>query len=648
MNLFYKLCSNRIAILPILILALTLRAVCLDADPPFFVETHYMDDEGGWAHNARNHYLTGEWITNTHNAPYYTAPGYSHLLSAAFQLNGLSLCSARLLSVVAGTLTVFTVWLLLSGSAGVLVANLAALFMGLTGFHVIYSRLAMAEALLTAMLVLALYLWSFKKNRLCAYLSGALFASMIVAKISAVYFIPVLLLLVAFEIVRKEADFKQWAVFGMGSVSALVLFEILKILPDMKDLALFYREMSASYPGGLSPKYVSELFIFSENIEFRHGFFNKMLLSVPVLFLLTVLYLVLFLVDMGKNGAQAIRGRDHAEMVGLSILLGNLIVIGLSSYKPERRYLPLLPGICILAAYTVQRGFGAFDIRNCFPLRYRIADLALSLSLTLPVYVFFCWTLFSFWGPWNTADIGAQKGISFNGQVILLLPLYAACLYLYQKYRDRFDPAKRIACTIALVMAHIVSAWLYFGLVYLDIPIRPVGINIVTIVTWIVTYLGWRVTGAVRLQTLFRASPALFLMIQGVLVVFALSDATYTYQSFGEQVRRAAGKAPIVTDISAPILDHAGEIFYGFPKDRAELEGYGRYWVLNTKKKGNMLPDTGILNILGEYQRLPDTAALKEVFHVFPYGRPEQSNLIMYLWEVDTRKTGQRPKTEKE
>jgi len=644
MNLFYKLCSNRIAILPILILALTLRAVCLDADPPFFVETHYMDDEGGWAHNARNHYLTGEWMTNTHNAPYYTAPGYSHLLSAAFQMNGLSLCSARLLSVVAGTLTVFTVWLLLSRSAGVLVANLAALFMGLTGFHVIYSRLAMAEALLTALLVLTLYLWSFKKNRLCAYLSGALFATMIVVKISAVYFIPVLLLLFVFEIVRKEADFKRWAFFGMGSVSALVLFEILKILPDMKELALFYREMTASYPGGLSPKYVSELLIFNENIEFRHGFFNKMLLSVPVLLLLTVLYLVLFLVDMGKNGAQAIRGRNHAEMVGLSILLGNLIVIGLSSYKPERRYLPLLPGICILAAYTVQRGFGGMDIRNYFPLRSRIADLALSLSLTLPIYVFICWTLFSFWGPWNTADIGARKGISFNGQVILLLPLYAACLCLYQKHRERFDPAKRVACTMSLVLAHIVSAWLYFGLVYFDIPIRPAGINAVTIVTWIAAYLGWRAAGAARLQSLFRAAPALFLVIQGFIVAFALSDTTYSYRSFGEQVKRVAGKAPIVTDISAPILDHAGEIFYGFPKDRAELEGVERYFVLNTKKKGNMLPDAGILDILGEYQRLPETAALKEVFHVFPFGKPEQSNLIMYLWEVNPQKTGQSPK----
>ena len=634
MSFAHDLMTKKSLIIPIVIAAFCLRFACLDADIPFFVEMHYMDDEGGWSYNARHYDRTGEWTTTSHNAPYYTAPGYSYLLAGVFKANGLSLRSARLLSVVAGTLTVLFLWLFLLHNANIVIANIASTFLALAGFHIIYSRLAMAEAPLTALLMLTLLLWSFKNSRLSAFLAGVFFAVMFILKISAIYFIPVLFLLLIFEILRNEIDMKNMALFAAGVSCVLTLYYVAFVSQNKEEFVYWNYEFPKMMTGGLSPKFFFELFIFGENVEFRHGFFNKMLLSLPVLFILTMMYCVGMLFDVGKNGKRAVQRLDYAEVGALSVLLGNVIVIGLSSYKPERRYLPLLPALAILSAYAIHRGHKVLEIGTYLPPRHPIFKCAFTFALTLPLFVFFCWVLFAFLGIWDTANIGSQKGLSFNGQVFIFLPLYAAGVYYAQKKCEWFKPERLYVVTLALFMSHIVVAWLYFGFLYFGIEFNAVSTSLSVIAIWIAMMLVNRALNEHHLQRIFAYLPMAFLVFQGTIILYTLSFPTYTYTAFGQRVDSIAEGSPVVTDISAPITGHSGSIYYGFPKDRAELDVYDRYFVLSTQKKGNMQPDPNTLIVMAEHQRLPENAMLREVFHLFPFGHPEQYNLIMCLWEI--------------
>lgn len=634
MRSLHNLLTNRYLILAVLLAALLLRVADLDADTPFFVEVHYIDDEGGWAHNARQYFLTGQWDTTTHNAPFYTAPGYSYLLYGAFKLNGLSLRSARLLSVFAGTATVLFLWLFLLKNANILAANAGAFFLAFAGFHVIYSRLALAESLLTAMLVLTLLLWSMKKNRLCAFSAGFLFTTMFVMKITAFYFIPIFGLLVLLEILREEVDLSSILISGSGALAASVLYGLWLVVPHTDAFRYWYIEHQWSTTAGVSPKYLFELLVFHENVNFRHGFFNKMLLSVPVLFIVTIFFFINFVFDMGKDWRGTIRKLDYAQVVGLSIVLGNAIVIGLSSYKPERRYLPLLPGMSMLATYAVQAGRNALKTGEYGIPVHLLSRVAVLSFMTLPMYVFACWAFYSLWGPWTISDVGSQQGVSFNGQTFILLPCYAAFLYFMHRGRILSDTNNLISITIALFLSHIMSAWLHFILQYYGIEWDALRVSTFTIVTWVVLYVIVRSAGPLLLRWRLHWILIGYLIFQGSILLYTIANPTYTYRDMGADAGGIMERAPLASDITAPFIDQDREILYGLPKQDIDVGSAGAYYVLGTMKKGNLPADGGRLMILGEQQRLPKSAEIRKVYPVFPYGRPEQYNLVLCLWEV--------------
>jgi hypothetical protein len=632
-NVINSLCYNKIIILAIMIIAFCVRYVNLESDIPYFVEVHYMEDEGGWLHNARNYYLTGEWTTSSHNAPFYTAPGYSYLLYGAFKLKGLSLYSARLLSVFSGTLTVFILWLFLIKTANIFIANVGALFLALTGFHVIYSRLAMAEALLTAQLLLTILFWSIKNSKACAFIAGVLFASMLILKISAIYFIPVFILLFMFEILRKEISYIRMCFFFLGLISILLIYYALFVSHNMEKYIYWNYEWPKSNGVGLSPKYVLEILLFNENVEFRHGYFNKILMSMPVMFILTVIYMTSIYHEK-DTWRKIIRKRDYAEIVGVCILVGNAIMIALSSYKPERRYLPLLPSMAIFGAYVIYNGYSKIGLEKSIKIRTSSKNIATIEFLILPIYVFFCWTLYSIWGNWSNLDIGTKKGLSFNGQSIILFPLYALVMYFFLKNKY-VDINKIFIITISLMLSYIVSAWLYFICKFYGIHGSALSVNVLTIILWAAFFWVLIKISQNNLKTILRYSPLGFMIFQGIILTYTMCNTSYTYKYFGLNVINEVDDAPIVTDISAPITGYSGEILYCYSKNRNELNEYKKYYILMVEKKSNIVVDDDLLQVLNKQKVLSNNYILKRTYNLIPYGIPKQYDLVMLLVEVN-------------
>ena len=89
-------------LLAIAALGLTIRVIFPAADPPWNPSVGVVwHDEGAWVHNARNKALFGAWTMDAWN-PMYIAPVFTGLEYAAFELFGVGVRQARLVSELTG------------------------------------------------------------------------------------------------------------------------------------------------------------------------------------------------------------------------------------------------------------------------------------------------------------------------------------------------------------------------------------------------------------------------------------------------------------------------------------------------------------------------------------------------------------------
>jgi hypothetical protein len=144
-------------LLATLVLASVLRGLFPVADPPWRTTVGVVwHDEGAWVHNARNRALFGAWKLDEWN-PMYITPVLTGLEYASFRMFGVGLWQARLVSEVAGVLSVLLLGLAVSRVAGRLAGLLAAALLATNYVYVMYDRAALMEATMIAFMVAAWY-----------------------------------------------------------------------------------------------------------------------------------------------------------------------------------------------------------------------------------------------------------------------------------------------------------------------------------------------------------------------------------------------------------------------------------------------------------------------------------------------------------
>jgi hypothetical protein len=143
----------RLALAAILVAAAALRGLFPAADPPWRSTVGVVwHDEGAWTHNARNKALFGAWVQDQWN-PVYIAPVFTALEYASFEAFGVGLRQARLVSELAGVISVLLLVLGVRRIAGDK-AGLAAGALCATNYvYVMYDRAAIMEALMAAFIV---------------------------------------------------------------------------------------------------------------------------------------------------------------------------------------------------------------------------------------------------------------------------------------------------------------------------------------------------------------------------------------------------------------------------------------------------------------------------------------------------------------
>jgi 4-amino-4-deoxy-L-arabinose transferase-like glycosyltransferase len=142
-----------------LLLALTLvglRIYHLDCDPPTWLSwsSGIYSDEGIYAGDAASAALTGHWSPGDfHSAE--IAPLHHLALLTLFRAFGVSLVTARTLSVVCSFVCLVFFWLILRREFDEITAAIGVVFLGLSPVFLFYNRLALLETPAVALFLLA-------------------------------------------------------------------------------------------------------------------------------------------------------------------------------------------------------------------------------------------------------------------------------------------------------------------------------------------------------------------------------------------------------------------------------------------------------------------------------------------------------------
>jgi 4-amino-4-deoxy-L-arabinose transferase-like glycosyltransferase len=536
----------------VLIAALLLRITNLEADPSALISRDYITDEGQWSHNARNQISFGQSRLDDYNPGLYSAYLYHQLLQVSFSLRGASLEAQRLVSAIAGWLSVVLLFCWVRREANTKTALIASMLLGLSNLHALYSRTGFVESTMVFFMALMVWLWSLKaRHAIFAFLSGVAFGLMLLTKVTAIYLAPGVALLAAAEIIRKTISLREALMFFFGAgilVSGFILFFF---VPNATDF------LNYNVAAGLDnefPRQTSDLILsFLRVIVWR--FFAR----TPILTGLTLVALAGFVVRISSQGLTvAIRETGKLEMTSISLLVGYLFSIGLTVYQPERRFLPALFFMTALSASVLDRGWGWFEkvVSN-----QRVgADAWFLLLFSLPSLIVL---------EFKSATLGSPLTFRFwllRGSAIALLGFIGIAIS-----RGRFSSASKTRLlTVSKFTFVLLFSGLSIGLVYQSLVLWGLSIEL-RIVSFILC--GVLLSGimiGVR-DTKFQKPAfiiiAAFITIEGLQISTWLLQPTYTIKQANETLSSMIGKGEsVVTRYETLFMATEARIVCYWPK----------------------------------------------------------------------------------
>jgi 4-amino-4-deoxy-L-arabinose transferase-like glycosyltransferase len=347
--------SLMLTALVVLALAFLLRTINLDADPSALLSRDFITDEGWWAHNARNAFFYGQWRIDDYNLGLYSASLYNALVYFAFKLFGISFTTMRMVSAFGGWLTVILVFVLVRHEINTRAALFASTLLGLSNLHIVYSRTGFTESLMVLFLTLMLCSWSFRRmHYIFAFIAGASLSLMVMTKITAIYFVPGLVLAFAAAAIRRSVSRREALLFLSGGALVGAAYTILFIVPNYGDWLRVNMQNGSGSEWSTKP---SSLFDSIPRL-LSSSFYAE----APVVTALTLLALCLLIVGASRNGVRGtIRSAGELEITSAMLLIGYLFTLSVTQYQPERRFIPALLLMVILSSNMLEKGWASLN-----------------------------------------------------------------------------------------------------------------------------------------------------------------------------------------------------------------------------------------------------------------------------------------------
>jgi 4-amino-4-deoxy-L-arabinose transferase-like glycosyltransferase len=327
----------------VLILAAALRAVFPTADPPWNPSVGVVwHDEGAWTHNARNKALYGAWIQDAWN-PIYIAPVFTGLEYLSFVSFGVGLWQARLVSEVAGLVSVLLLALGVTRLAGREAGLIAGALLACNYVYLMYNRAATMEASMVAFIVAAWYAYTRAETRPAwGWAAAACALLAFFTKAAAAFFLVALAIDALVALLRPSSPGSRAA--GRTTLGALVVCSGLAlaifVLPHWTDYRFYNWQVSVTRKPSYDLKSLMDRLTW---FPVLHDIFTRMWV------------LVLLAVAAMFGMFARLRLLVPAErLLLLWVTLGTLELL-VHDVGNERRFLFLIPGLVALGAILLAR-----------------------------------------------------------------------------------------------------------------------------------------------------------------------------------------------------------------------------------------------------------------------------------------------------
>ena len=347
------------ALFLILAVALVLRTLYPAADPPWRSTVGVVwHDEGAWTHNARNKALFGAWRQDDWN-PVYIAPVFTAFEYLSFKAFGVGVRQARLVSEIAGLISVLLLALGVRRIAGPFAAVIAGALLATNYVYVMYDRAALMEALMVALIVASWYCTTrAERQPVWGAMAGVCAVLAFFTKAAAAFYVGALVLTVVASAFRRNGDLPakagshttepvasafrrkaMWTLAGLGVSTALI--GIFFVLPHWSDYQYYNWQISVTR----KPSYdFGSLITRVSWFPILHDTFSRMWLALA----------------LGLFGAWGIAARWRSATDGERVLL-LWVVVGVlellvHDVGNERRFVFLIPALIALASLVLARG----------------------------------------------------------------------------------------------------------------------------------------------------------------------------------------------------------------------------------------------------------------------------------------------------
>jgi 4-amino-4-deoxy-L-arabinose transferase-like glycosyltransferase len=318
-----------------ILIIIGLRLVNLNADPPSWLSwsSGIYSDEGIYAGDARSAVLFGHWSPGDfHSAE--IAPLHHLLLLIIFHIFGVSLITARALSVVTSLITLALFYLVLRKEFDERTAFTGLLFLGLSPVFLFYNRLALLETPTVCLFTLALYLVVVCRNN---WLSGIVLGLALIYKPLALLCVPAF-----FTDLKKSPKAAQLRLASFGA--SLLAETVLWTLPHRRDLTRLNRYYLLHQ---YLPHTVSQLkhnIVRSLWSGSSDGILPFLIHHAPILLILVV----------GSAFTKSALGDNRLRRYALWLILPSAALC-LMSYEPSRYFILFWPALAAIAAVAVTK-----------------------------------------------------------------------------------------------------------------------------------------------------------------------------------------------------------------------------------------------------------------------------------------------------
>lgn len=354
--------SKRLSKVPLCLAFVALfvfQGLNLDSDPSPLKRLGDFGDEGYWQHNSRCEVLFGTFVPDELNQAFIGAPLFTAFQWLSFSLFGVSIFTARLISLVSLWLVLLMLYGLMRQAFSAGQAMLAVVMLGLMHEMLMHAKWSTPILPEMCFLTAILFFWELGRKGSPGWmlLSGGCLIGAVATKLSSLYFVlAIVLFLLGAWGVRKEVDGKRLLLFVAGVALGTVALASFYLSNYAQLLSFAQTIGKANVSGHQSGWEIASRFV---TIPLHWAF---VLPGVCVLAMLSSLWFFEQIVTAIRHGFRwAVCHVSTAEYYSLCWLVGTLSELAISPQRPDRRFVMFYVPMTILATSFALRQFAGWD-----------------------------------------------------------------------------------------------------------------------------------------------------------------------------------------------------------------------------------------------------------------------------------------------